>query len=66
MAVLDMTEHLIGKDIHRISDRTSCRTFLALKTGANFFAAGLNDFRQERILLSGFPVCSTPSFTPRS
>ncbi len=51
MAVLDMTEHLVGKDIHRISDGTSRRTFLALETGLNGFAAGPNDFRQEGILL---------------
>ncbi len=47
MAVLDMTDHLIGKDIHGISNRTSCRTFLALKTGLDGFTAGLNDLRQE-------------------
>ena len=51
MPVLNMTEHLIGEDIHRISDGTSRRTFLALKTGLDFFPAGLNDFKQERILL---------------
>ena len=51
MVVLNMAEYLIGEDIHRIGDGTSRRTFLALKTGLNFFTAGLNDFRQEGILL---------------
>ena len=51
MAVLDMAEHLVGQDIHRISDGTSCRALLALKTGLNLFSTGLNDFRQEGILL---------------
>ncbi len=55
MAVLDMAEHLIGKNIHGIGDGTSCRTFLALKTGADFFAAGLSHFRQEGISLLVFP-----------
>ena len=51
MAVLDTPEHLIGEDVHRIGNGTSCRTFLALKTGLNLFPAGLNDFRQEEIVL---------------
>jgi len=51
MAVLDMAEHLVREDIHRISDGTSRRTFLALETGLNLFPAGLNHFRQEGILL---------------
>lgn len=51
MAVLDMAEHLVGEDVHRISDGTPRRTFLALKTSLNLFPAALNDFRQEGILL---------------
>ena len=51
MAVLDMSEHLIGEDIHRISDGTSRRTFLALETSLYGFATGPNNFRQEGILL---------------
>jgi len=55
MAILDAAKHLIGEDIHRISDRTPCRAFLALKTGANFLAAGLSHLRQEGISLPVFP-----------
>jgi hypothetical protein len=51
MAILDMTEDLVGEDIHCISDRASRRTFLALKTGLYGFTTGLNHFRKERILL---------------
>ena len=54
MAVLDMTEHLIGEDIHCISDGTSRRTFLALETGLYGFTTGLIDLRQEGILLLGY------------
>jgi hypothetical protein len=45
MVVLDMTENLIGEDIHGISDRTPCRTLLALVTGLDFFTAYLNHLR---------------------
>jgi len=55
MAILDAAEHLIGEDIHRVGNGASCRTLLALKTGANFFAAGLSHFRQEGISLLVFP-----------
>jgi len=50
VAVLDMAEHLIGENIHRFDNRTSRRTLLTLKTGLNFFAAGLSNFIQERTL----------------
>ena len=55
MAVLDAAEHLVWENVHRISDGTPCRTFLALKTGLNLFPAGLNDFRQEGIVLLVYP-----------
>jgi len=51
MAVLDMAEHLVGKDVHCISDRASRRTFLALKTGLYGFTTGLDNFREEGIHL---------------
>ena len=51
MTILDMTEYLVGEDIHRISDGTSCRAFLALKTGLDGFTTGLDHFRQEGIVL---------------
>ena len=51
MAVLDMAEHLVGEDIHRVGDRASRRTFLALKTGLYGFTTGLDNFRQEGIPL---------------
>lgn len=43
--VLDMAEDLVGKEIHGISHRASCRTLLALITILNGFAARLMDFR---------------------
>ena len=59
MAILDMAEHLIGEDIHRIGDGTSCRTFLTLEASLDGFTTGLIDFGQEGIplrvkLLAGF------------
>jgi hypothetical protein len=45
MIVLDVAEDLVWKDIHGISHRTSCRTFLALVTGLEVFSALLEDLR---------------------
>jgi hypothetical protein len=45
VVILDMTEDLIREDIHSISDRASCRTFLALKAGLYFFTAGPKNLR---------------------
>jgi|WetSurMetagenome_2_1015567.scaffolds.fasta_scaffold380496_1 hypothetical protein len=47
MAILDMTEHLVWQDIHGKIDGTPRRTFLALKTVLNFFAADLIDLSQQ-------------------
>ena len=44
MIVLDMAEDLVWKDIHGISHRTSCRTFLTLVTGLQVFSAPLKNF----------------------
>jgi hypothetical protein len=44
MIVLDMAEDLVWKDIHGISHRTSCRTFLTLVTGLKVFSALLENF----------------------
>ena len=44
MIVLDVTEHLIGKDVHGIGDRAARRTLLALIAGLQGFPACLNDF----------------------
>jgi len=50
VAVLDMTEDLIGQNVHGIGDGAPCRTLLALITGLELLAAGMNDFRQKRVL----------------
>jgi hypothetical protein len=50
MVVLDMTEDLIGEDIHGISHRASGGTLLALIAGLKFFPTVLNDFPEERVL----------------
>jgi hypothetical protein len=44
MIVLDVTEHLIGKDVHGIGDRTTSRTLLTLIAGLQGFTACLDDF----------------------
>jgi hypothetical protein len=44
VVVLDVTEHLIGKDVHGISDRAACRTFLTLIAGLRCFTAYPDDF----------------------
>ena len=61
MAVLEVAEHLIGENIHRVGDGTSRGTLLALKTGLNVFAGGLSHLRKERILdLISLPVSIHP------
>ena len=54
MVILDMTEDLIREDIHGISNRTPCRTLLALVTGLDFFkdaGLGLKMYRKGKIKL---------------
>ena len=50
MAVLDMAEHLVGKNVHGVGDRASRRALLALETGLDLFTAGLSHLGQKRIL----------------
>ena len=47
VTILNVAEELVGQDIHGKIDGTPRRTFLALKTVLNFFAADLIDFRQQ-------------------
>jgi len=44
VAVLNMTEDLVGKDVHGVSDRTARRALLALITGLDGLTAGLSHF----------------------
>ncbi len=53
MVVLNVTEDLIGKDIHGEGNRTACGTLLALIAGLQGLTADLDDFRQEKIPLLG-------------
>jgi len=49
MAVLYMAKDLVGKDVHRIGNRTSCCTLLTLVTVIYCLTARINHFREERI-----------------
>ena len=45
--VLDLTDNLVGKNIHRGDDGTSRRTLLALVTGPNVYIALFDDFLKK-------------------
>ena len=64
MVILNMTKDLIWENIHRICDRTSCRTLLALIAVLYGFTTGLTDFEQKGII---FLICllSWIHFLPR-
>ena len=64
MAILDMPEHLVGKDVHGEIDGTSCRTFLALVAVLNFLSAFLKDLRQQGIIRGGCLRACVHSITP--
>jgi hypothetical protein len=46
-SVLDLTDNLVGNDIHRGDDGTSRRTLLALVAGPNVHIALFDDFLKK-------------------